>query len=412
MRSPESGARRTRALAVAALLLGAGCAAAGPDAANISAADETIELLGAWLIPETGEAAATLAREPGDGRRSDPLGLAEDLSLIGRDEFIVLEGIPEPPEPTPVAVHVTGAEVLTLHGERYVAVHAAGEPGEGDRLAALFPLEPSPASAPVTTGRTPVGLWVTGAPFFNWSDGRTHRGEGVWRSLAPGAVGDDGYSCPSPTADELAPHVYPECLALHLGDDSARHSPVYGFAADGYPVHGPWADLELPARSSWRLRDYETSGSATGCGEVGRRACLLADPLDSTAGTVPAPAEGPRTAAVPAGAFFEDYWFDIGLDDGDPHALDAFNGHSHDDYGYHYHVTRIQNGDGSFTDVFPYIVGPWFRGELRPGDPHAGGPRLPDTTGTARVIEAEDPPEAPDPGAEPPLVCAPRLGDC
>ncbi len=413
MRFRDSCARGSRALAVVGLLLGAGCAAAsGPRAADI---DPTTDLLDAWLVPETAEAPTAASEDgpPGSpGDRADRFELNETIRSLDAGDFVVLEGIPEPPKPTPVAVHLSGLEVLTLDGETYVAVQVTGRVGERDRVAGLFPLEPSPAATPASTGRVPVGLWVTGAPFLGWSDGGTYRGEGTWRTVARGAVGDDGFSCAGPTADESAPHVYPECLALHLGDDSARHSPVYGFAADGYPVHGPWADLELLARSSWRLRDYDTVGSATGCAEAGSRTCLLADPLDPAAGTVPAPAPGPTTAEVPAGAFFEDYWFDVGLDDGAPHALDAFNGHAHDDAGYHYHITRIQNGDGSFTDVFPYIVGPWFRGELRAGDPHAAGPRLPEGAVASRLPAAAESPEEPSPPPEEPVLCVPRVAVC
>ncbi len=410
MRSRNSGARGKRALAVAGLLLGAGCAAAtAPGSFEV---DGTIDLLEAWLIPEPAAAPAGNPNQGAGRPRSDRFDLADEIASLDAGDFIVLEGIPEPPEPTQVAIHVTGTELLTVGDEPFVAVHVAAEAGEGDRVAGLFPVEPSPASAPVATGRAPAGLWVTGAPFFNWSDGGTYRGEGVWRAVAPGAVGDDGFSCAGPTADETAPHVYPECLALHLGDDSGRHSPIYGFAADGYPVRGPWADLELPARSSWRLRDYDTAGSPTGCNEPGVRTCLLADPLDPAAGTVPTPSPGPTTANAPPGAFFEDYWFDIGLDDGAPHALDAFNGHSHDEFGYHYHITRIQNGDGSFTDVFPYILGPWFRGELRPGDPHADGPRLREGAVTSGSPETPEPPEEPSAPPEPPALCVPRVAIC
>ena len=440
---------------MAGLLLGSGCVAA------VSPGERDAEdhaLLSAWLIPEVEEAhhapesETARDRRPGGGRfgLDDDLGLSD---LSGGEDFIVLEGVPEPHGPTPVAIHVTAVEVRTFGGAGYVAVYvtadaanAAAEPADADatdavdtadptgtdaddtpadadrpdRIAGLFPLEPSPATAPAATTFGPIGLWVTGAPFRNWSDGGSYRGEGVWRRVAPGAVGDDGVSCAGPTADEQAPHVYPECLGLHLVDDSARHSPVYGFAADGYPVHGPWADLELPARSSWRLRDYSTAGSATGCAEAGRRTCLLADPLDPAAGTVPAPAPGPDTADVPAGAFFEDYWFDVGLDDGSPQALDAFNGHTHDDaghhddLGYHYHITRIQNPDGTFTDVFPYIVGPWFRGELHPGALNAGGPRLAEDAITGRPTEPDEPDglSDPTPPPEPPALCVPRIELC
>lgn len=411
MRFRDSCARGSRVFAVAGLLAGAGCAAASgaPGTGERGAGGP---LLSAWLVPAEALPAASVEAPERWWRRNHHFDLLEDHEPADTSDFIALEGTPEPPAPTEVAVRATAVEVLRTGDGPLVAVKVADEAGGGDVVAGLFPLEPSPASAPVATGPAPIGLWVTGAPILGWSGGGSYRGEGAWHNVAPGAVGDDGFSCAGPAADESAPHVYPECLALHLGDDSARHSPVYGFAADGYPVHGPWADLELLARSSWRLRDYDTADSATGCGEVGRRTCLLIDPLDTAAGTLPAPAAGPDTADVPAGAFFEDYWFDISLDDGAPHALDAFNGHSHDDLGYHYHITRIQNGDGSFTDVFPYIVGPWFRGELRPGDPHAGGPRLPEGAATSASPAIEKSAEVPGAPSEPPVFCRPRVTVC
>ena len=368
----------------------------------------------AWLISETSEehrAQTTDGSRPG-ARSSRRLGGRQDIPPLGDGDFIVLEGIPDPPARVPLTVRVSAVEERVLGGEPYIAVYVTDDSGEPDRIAGLFPFDPRPAASPAATSLGAAGLWVTGVPFFNWSDGRTHGGGGVWQRVAPGAVGDDGFSCAGPTADQLTPHVYPECLALHLGDDSGRHSPVYGFAADGYPVHGPWADLELLARSSWRLRDYDAPGSVTGCGEPGRRTCVLADPLDPAAGTLTAGAAGPDTDDVAPGAFFEDYWFDIGLDDGSPHALDAFNGHSHDDSGYHYHITRIQNGDGSFTDVFPYIVGPWFRGELRPGAVAVAGPTLPDASGTSGAALPPEPSEPPPSPTEPPLLCVRSVSVC
>lgn len=410
MANVERGDGVVRALTLAALLIASGCAAASGPSVPAGSAARSAQVT-AWLVPA--EALPFSGSEPAPPwwRRHHHFDLLEDRQPIDTSDFIVLEGTPEPPAPTEVTVRATRVELTEIDDEPYVAVRATAGPGGEEVLAGLFPLEPSPAAAPAATGRAPIGLWLTGAPILGWGTGGTFGNEGTWRLVAPGAVGDDGASCAGPAADESAPHVYPECLALHLGDDSARHSPVYGFAADGYPIHGPWAELELLARSSWRLRDYETPGAATGCDEPGRRSCLLADPLDATAGLLPAPTAGPPTAEVPAGAFFEDYWFDATLDDGAPHALDAFNGHAHGDLGYHYHITRVQNSDGSFSDAFPYILGPWFRGELRPGDPHASGPRLPEGAVTARspaaatVEEPSRPPESP-------LLCVPRRAAC
>mmetsp|Transcript_22895 Transcript_22895/g.38187 ORF Transcript_22895/g.38187 Transcript_22895/m.38187 type:complete len:138 (+) Transcript_22895:992-1405(+) len=52
------------------------------------------------------------------------------------------------------------------------------------------------------------------------------------------------------------------------------------------------------------------------------------------------------------------------------HYLDAYNGHSHGDYGYHYHVTL--ESDVQKIAAFPYFVGPKFRGCLSATDTASG----------------------------------------
>ena len=78
-------------------------------------------------------------------------------------------------------------------------------------------------------------------------------------------------------------HKYPTCVKSPFVDDAKSHSPIVGFAFDGYPLYGP----------------YESDGA-------------LAMELQ-----------------------------------GD-HALDACNGHTDPERGYHYHVT---------PNRFPYILG-------------------------------------------------------
>jgi hypothetical protein len=96
-------------------------------------------------------------------------------------------------------------------------------------------------------------------------------------------------------------HKYPTCVKSPFPDDGTRHSPVIGFAFDGFPIHGP----------------YESEG-------------VMAKDV-----------EGSR-------------------------ALDACNGHSDVDRGYHYHVTPGR---------FPYVIG-GYRGVPEPsnnrGLRHAG----------------------------------------
>ncbi len=253
---------------------------------------------------------------------------------------------------------------------------------------AWFPLEPVEADEPVATGLGAIGLWVNGVAVFNWSDGQSWQGERVWWNLAPAAEAYDLDICPGHSAQGIYHHhSHPTCLAEQLGDDGSGHSPIYGFASDGVPIAGPWVSDGTLARSSWRVRDYADPDSATGCGASGKRTCLLVDQTDPTLGTTPTALPGPDTGArvtsqsgnafyADAGWFMQDWYFDSSLDDGSHAALDEHNGHVGPLPGlaeptYHYHVTRAADSGNSsntqgvtYTDAFPYYVGPTFWGEL------------------------------------------------
>src|SRR5262249_19542212 len=43
-------------------------------------------------------------------------------------------------------------------------------------------------------------------------------------------------------------HKYPTCLKTPFPDDGDRHSPVIGFAWDGYPVYGPYVSKGVMAK--------------------------------------------------------------------------------------------------------------------------------------------------------------------
>ncbi|MEO2108322.1 MAG: YHYH protein [Actinomycetota bacterium] len=262
---------------------------------------------------------------------------------------------------------------------------------------AYFPLSPTMAAdgEEAETGLGKLGLWVNGVSIYGWGDGMSYENGGVWQNLAPSFEVYDLDVCDGHAANgDYHHHNDADCLADRIGDTGDGHSPVYGIAADGYPVHGPWVAEGVLARSSWSIRDYNDADSATGCGEAGARTCLMIDRLDPSAGTETASQEGPRTSdivstlrgniiqAVPA-VCFEDYYFDASLDDGTLQALDEHNGHDHDDLGYHYHVTLEADADGHTTNVFPYFIGETFAGVLADnavaqaggaGGPGAGGP--------------------------------------
>lgn len=248
-----------------------------------------------------------------------------------------------------------------------------------------FPLEPTPAAADCATGLNTIGLWANGVSVFNWWDGQAYDTDGDWMYLAPVAEIYDVDLCNGHAAgDTYHHHSEPHCLTELLGDDGSAHSPVIGYAADGYPIRGGWQADGERAQSCWRTRDYDTPNDPTGCGGGGVRDCQLNDPTDVSMGTF-AVGMGPSTGGsitslsgnpidATSGLFLGDYWFDADCEAAG--GLDEHNGHDHDGLGYHYHV----------TDSFPFHVGPTFAGELSsnavatcwdgniPQGPGGGGP--------------------------------------
>ena len=200
-----------------------------------------------------------------------------------------------------------------------------------------------------------------------------YNNEGTWQNLAPIAELYDVDVCGGHAAGtDYHHHFYSACLADLLGDDGTKHSPLYGYAADGYPIYGPYeADGEL-AVSAWSLRDYSAS-SETGCSD-GERSCTLVDQHDISLGTEESntgagfdeevTSLSSNTFIATNGYYYEDYYWNSDLTDLGGNYLDQHNGHTSDELGYHYHITLTKDEDGTVTPAFPYIIGPRFAGEL------------------------------------------------
>jgi len=252
-----------------------------------------------------------------------------------------------------------------------------------------FPVTPTNASENCETGLGAVGYAVNGVSIYNWSDGTYYDSnkqdgisENVWQPLAPFAESNDvdicgGHATSQDGGADYHHHFYSSCWGEVAGEDNTGHSEVIGFAADGYAVYGPWHDTNVLAKSSWIARDYESPASDSGCGVSGKRTCVLVDQYDLSQGTEDADYDGPDTSGTytsqsgnefdaTSGFFFEDYYYDANASsassgDGEEY-LDQHNGHSHDDLGYHYHVT-VSDAE-TLTPAFPFITGPTLKGEV------------------------------------------------
>jgi len=250
-----------------------------------------------------------------------------------------------------------------------------GCPQDTDK-SALFTTTPVETTEECATGLGAIGYFVNGVSIYDWNDGQSYQSEGTWQHTAANAEIHDLDICLGHAANsDYHHHNWSTCLAEEIGDTGDSHSPVYGQAADGYPVHGPWHASNILVQSSWVARNYDDAESATGCGVSGARTCVMVDPTDVSQGTIDADNDGPTTSEsiislsgnpIPAvsGLYFQDWYNDSELTALGDGYLDEHNGHDHDGIGYHYHLTITDNGDNTVSPAFPFTFGPTYKGIL------------------------------------------------
>ncbi len=106
-----------------------------------------------------------------------------------------------------------------------------------------FPLEPKRADEITRVPMGPIGMAINGVVFFN-----PFEMEGM------NAV--EGYSevwldscCGHPQQTGVYHyHKYPACVKSPFADDAKRHSPILGFAFDGFPLYGPYESADVLAK--------------------------------------------------------------------------------------------------------------------------------------------------------------------
>ncbi len=229
---------------------------------------------------------------------------------------------------------------------RYVIVESAGlslqslgpleandrEPSPGARKFTFrFPLQAEPAKD--SRARTPagiVGAFLDGVPIYAPVSAISYRGQDLWHR--------------DPVA--LAQQTNSRSRLLDsLLASSAGHSPLIGFAFDGYPIYGPYGwDAHHAVRrfrSSYRLR------------AITRRTSLP----DGTELT-PAQEGPPVNSDFPLGTFVEDYEYAPGSGD-----LDQSNGRlaptpEYPNGTYAYFLST--DAQGKMT--YPYLVGAVYYG--------------------------------------------------
>ncbi|MDE3196783.1 MAG: YHYH protein, partial [Acidobacteriota bacterium] len=213
--------------------------------------------------------------------------------------------------------------------------------------------------------------------------GRGATGDGIWRRNAAYGESQTFDACfgHQPGNGDYHYHVNPVCLRAQLNDNVVavknsrvgttyreqtsgwHHSPILGWAQDGYPIYGPYGysdpkNAQSPIKrmvSSYQLRGITT------------RTMLPAWSLPNHSGISQQLSPGqygpPVSAAYPLGRYLEDYEYIQGLGD-----LDQYNGRTtatpeFPNGTYAYFVTIDDQGN----PAFPYILGGQYYGAATAG---------------------------------------------
>lgn len=287
-----------------------------------------------------------------------------------------------------------------------------GNPSQATNRNFVFriPLSPAQNTGTLTnvgTGQT--GVFINGVPMYNYTDARSYKNAGIWHQNAvyfenkgfdcakghpspvfqgpPGMggtlVGGTYHHHQNPSAFNLGRATTSTVCNLYLSDglyvpDSTKHSPLIGFAFDGYPVYGAYGYANSNGTGgikrltpSYRLRNISNRHSLT-------------------SGALPASQYGPAISADTAlGAYNEDYEFVSGSGD-----LDVHNGRfsvtpEYPNGIYCYFATI----DADWKSVYPYIMGPTYYGVVATDNfPVMGGTNPTSVTVPSSGVTVYNPP--------------------
>jgi hypothetical protein len=189
-----------------------------------------------------------------------------------------------------------------------------------------IPRVPHAAAHHVATPTAIMGVFFNGVPIYNQFQ-TSYQGRNLWH-YDPAAARDQHANVPG--------------MLEKMAHDDGKHSPLIGYALDGFPVYGPWGASQR-MHSSYRLRNIT-------------RRTSWADGTQLTASQA-----GPAIDEDnPLGTFAEDYEYVAGSGD-----LDEFNGR--------FAVTpEYPNGTYAYflsTDTagrlaYPYIMSSRYYGEV------------------------------------------------
>ena len=258
-----------------------------------------------------------------------------------------------------------------------------GNPSLATGQNAIFKMPLSPVqntSTPVSTTGGNIGQFINGVALFDYRDGVSWQnststlkggpyggqGDNVWNRDA--VVGERlGFDCAkghpamgnyhhhqNPSAFKLDIVVISTICTVYNADglyviDSTKHSPLIGFAADGFPIYGAYA-----------YKNTNGTGGITRMKSSFSKRNITTRTTYYTGNTVTA--GPPVNSTYPVGYFREDYQYNA-TSAATPDYLDDHNGRfsvtpEYPNGIYCYFATV----DANWNSAYPYAVGPYFYG--------------------------------------------------
>lgn len=258
-----------------------------------------------------------------------------------------------------------------------------GNPSLASAQNAIFKISLNPVQntgTPVNTTGGNIGIFINGVALFDYRDGVSWQnatnslkggplggqGDQVWNRDA--VVGERvGFDCSkahpamgnyhhhqNPSAFNLDLNVISTVCNLYAADglykiDSTKHSPLIGYAYDGFPIYGAYAYKNANGSGGIvRMKSSYTKRSITTRNQYADGSTVTAGP--------------PVNGTYPIGYFREDYQYNV-TSTLTPDYLDEHNGRfcvtpEYPNGIYCYYATVDQN----WNSAYPYVVGPTFYG--------------------------------------------------
>ncbi len=211
-----------------------------------------------------------------------------------------------------------------------------------------------------------LGVAVNGVALYGKGDARSYdpmsnsnsgMGAGIWNAdawVSEGSTMDANGNGHPQQQGQYHYHANPSAL---YSDPSTAHSPIIGWAMDGFPIYGPFGYSD-PNDNTSQIKRME-------CGYEQRMISTRTTLPDGSTSTPPGP---PVSTQFPIGTYWEDYEY-VGNAD-----LDEYNGRQcvtpeFPGGTYAYFLSTDSNGDPKF----PYMIGLEYYGVISTMDLQGAG---------------------------------------